>query len=229
LIPKRFEDVDIFKRSLSALGGHVRCRKLYILGGEPLLHPGILAIVSAAAGSGLADEVWVKTNGLLLPRMSEEFWRLVNGVAISVYPASQRALGRHRGSVEALAESHGVGLRYTKYDRFNFITTANARLSQSIVRHVFDGCEYKTFTHSVMDGRLFRCAPSVNLEAAGQEIEEADCLNLLSGSLTGSNIAGFLARTSPLSACRYCLGSSGGTFAHAMISPKAHRFHDRHA
>lgn len=228
-VPSRFESTGVLEQSLAALRGLLRCRKLYILGGEPLLHPQIEDILSVAANAQLGGEICLKTNGLLLPRMSPGFWQLVDRVAVSVYPASERALQRHRKEVEQMACAHRAELSYVNVDRFRHIVGAAARTSERLVRHVFEGCEYKTYTHSVSGGRLFRCAPSVNLRAASFHVADSDSVDLLGGAHTGDAVAGFLQSSVPLSACRYCLGSSGGTFPHTMASKAGRVLHDRHA
>ncbi len=58
------------------------------LGGEPLLNKDICSFMRAARESGVFRNIRVITNGLLLSKMSEEFWQLADIVRISVYPAT---------------------------------------------------------------------------------------------------------------------------------------------
>jgi len=56
------------------------------LGGEPTLNPKLVDILKIARESGIADTIEVWTNGLTLPRMSEEFWRSFDVLVLSIYP-----------------------------------------------------------------------------------------------------------------------------------------------
>jgi len=48
-------------------------KTLRFLGGEPLLHPGIIEFIILAKELGIGRRVQVVTNGILLNRMGERF------------------------------------------------------------------------------------------------------------------------------------------------------------
>lgn len=217
LLGPAYEDLDIMERALRNLAGALACQKLQVLGGEPLLHPRIVDVLRIAADSGLAPVVAVKTNGLLLPRMPVEFWKLATLVIVSVYPATERRLGQQRDRLAERAEANGTELIFRPFETFRQITKSSATSSPVLVTHVFQRCGYKKFTHSLRSGRLYRCAPSVNLAAAcGLPECDSDSMDALSPSGLPARLRDFLSSELPLEACRHCLGSSGAPFRHRV-------------
>src|SRR5579862_96948 len=83
-------DLNSFVESLAYLAPVASCDELRLLGGEPLLNKEICAFLLAARDSRLFRRLKVITNGLLLPKMSEEFWQLADIVRISLYPAAAK-------------------------------------------------------------------------------------------------------------------------------------------
>jgi molybdenum cofactor biosynthesis enzyme MoaA len=67
-----------------SLAACYRVESLKLLGGEPLLHSGLLDVINAVVEAGISDKVCVVTNGVLLPRMKDEFWGAVDEVWIQL-------------------------------------------------------------------------------------------------------------------------------------------------
>src|SRR4051812_36441009 len=80
VMPRKYVDPSSLQHDLDALAAVYHAGSVRLLGGEPLLHPGLLSVIEVAAESGIADEVAVITNGVLLPRMPIEFWATVDEV-----------------------------------------------------------------------------------------------------------------------------------------------------
>src|SRR6185369_13171665 len=217
LLGEAYEDVELMQQALSNLSGALICQKLQVLGGEPLLHPRLIDILRVASKSGLAPSLSIKTNGLLLSRMPEAFWQLTNHVIVSVYPATNQVLSRGRKCLDERAAAHGTILSFRQFPQFRYITKSQATASSALVTHTFQRCEYKRFTHSLRAGRLYRCAPSVNLASAQNFREEAgDSIDVLSPLNLDSRLTQFLSSDKPLNTCRFCLGSSGSSVDHSL-------------
>ena len=73
-------------RDLSVAARVLAPRVFKLVGGEPLLHPELVELVEVARRAAIAPRISLTTNGLLLPRMSEPFWRGLDAVTISLYP-----------------------------------------------------------------------------------------------------------------------------------------------
>jgi organic radical activating enzyme len=217
LLSEAYEDVEVMQQALSNLSGALICQKLQVLGGEPLLHPRLIDILRVASKSGLAPSLSIKTNGLLLSRMPEAFWQLTNHVIVSVYPATDQALSRERKRLDERASAHGTVLSFRPFSQFRYITKSQATASPALVTHTFQRCEYKRFTHSLRAGRLYRCAPSVNLASAQHLHEEdRDSIDALSPLNLGTRLTQFLSSNKPLNSCCFCLGSSGSSADHSL-------------
>src|SRR5438045_9060842 len=65
---KSFADADVVARDLTTLAPSYHAKVVRLLGGEPLLHPDLGAVIDAVRGSGVCDRVTLVTNGVLLPR-----------------------------------------------------------------------------------------------------------------------------------------------------------------
>lgn len=210
-----YEDPEILEHTLGNLSGHLSCRKLQVLGGEPMLHPRIDDILLVAARSGLAGKITVKTNGLLLHRASPRFWTLADEVIVSVYPATKRAIDPKRVQLQLTASSHGTALVFRKYDRFQKILVSSADREVGI-EDIYDRCEFKVFTHSVRDGRIYRCAPSVNLARGRADPEDTDSLDAMNPYELRARLDDFLSSRYPLRSCSSCMGSQGASFPHTI-------------
>jgi len=105
--------------SLAELSRSYHASYVKILGGEPLLHPDLLAVIAAVRDSAISDAVLVCTNGTLLNRMPDEFWRAVDAVEISMYPSRPLSDG-DLAIFDARAAEHGVDLLVNRYTHFRY-------------------------------------------------------------------------------------------------------------
>lgn len=90
--PKEFEPIESLKANMKMLGKACGdgVKKLFLIGGEPLLYPYLEEAMDALRSAFPKGELYIFTNGLQLPRMPESFWEGVkrNDIIISVtrYP-----------------------------------------------------------------------------------------------------------------------------------------------
>ena len=105
--PGRF--ADEFER-LSGIFSQIN--EIYLLGGEPLLHPRVTEFLEIARRYFPRSQIKLMSNGVLVPRMSEEFWRAMHDNRIllvcDLYP-----IGLKVEEIEALVERHAVELEWT--------------------------------------------------------------------------------------------------------------------
>lgn len=110
LAKKEFESLDNLEKSMSHLGkvcaGDVA--KVYLIGGETLLYPQLVeAMRLLRKYFPLPVEAHIFTNGIALPRMSEDFWVTARELdfimSITLYP-----IKFDYDSVTALCEKKGV-------------------------------------------------------------------------------------------------------------------------
>ena len=110
-----------------------------LLGGEPLLHPDLLSVIDAVRRSGVCDSISLTTNGLLLPRMTAEFWSAIDVVEVSLYPnrsikEEAQALCRDQ------ANRHNVALRFHAFDEFQESYSETGTDDDDLVRRIYATC-----------------------------------------------------------------------------------------
>ena len=116
MLPEKFADPAAFVRDFEALATVFHSRELRIVGGEPLLHPDLPRFLAEARRIGIADSIVVYTNGVLLHRVPEQFWRLIDELRVSVYPGIRRRLDDE--ACARLCDLHGVRLHFERYQTF---------------------------------------------------------------------------------------------------------------
>jgi organic radical activating enzyme len=216
LRPKDIADPDATYRDLTRLARCYRSREVVLLGGEPLLHPDLVALAEAVRASGITNSVGVHTNGVLLPRQGPEFWSAVDHVVVSVYPGHEP----READVEhwrTRCDEHGVMMEIHHYDSFRESHSEHGTQDMDLVRRIFDTCRivHEWRTHALIDGAFYKCAEAYFLPVLlGQQ--PRDGVPLTADDLAGRMLAHLNADT-PMYACRFCLGTVGKAFPHGQI------------
>jgi len=211
--PRGFASVESLRPDLALLSRYAHVGRFKIVGGEPLLHPRLLDLVRSVRESGLAEEVRIGTNGLLLARQPDAFWRDVDSVVVTVYPASASrldlALFRRR------AERHGTDLVVIRRPLFREPVVDFPIEDARLVRRISTSCVMGRFCHTLKNGRLFRCTVAscidyyLNRLGYATTFVETDGLRLEERGDMPARIRAYLRSDRPLGACQFCLGSVG--------------------
>lgn len=183
------------ERDLADLVPIIHARRFTLLGGEPLLHPDICGMLDVVRASGISDEVNVTTNGRLLPRMPEDFWKRVQHLFLSVYPNLPE-------SVVELARDHckkyGVKLEMARWTEFflQFKPKPDDGMES------FKMCQWKS-CFTVHDGHFYLCAQSAFFTDRFMSLpQNVDGLAL--PGLTEQALRDYMNRTTPFVACSIC-------------------------
>lgn len=224
LFDKTFIDPNEFHRDLTALVGVMRVGELKILGGEPLLHPRLLDFLEIGRAVGVAETLTVATNGLLLHRMDERFWRMIDRLWLSVYPGIAPKM--RADEVRKKGAAFGVRVDVMTMDRFHR-TLVNRRIKdEAFVQRIAVTCQLPVvnWCHTVRKGRYYRCSPSPyakdRLALCGIDYDGADQdgVSLHGNPELFQQLRRYVESREPLPACHYCLGSSGPLVAHRQLS-----------
>lgn len=214
-----FGEYEAELRALAAIPGiEGYFRALYLMGGEPLLHPRIVDVMALTRRLLPRVRIVLATNGILLGRMDEEFWdALVScGVklSLSVYPINVD----YDGLVEmAKARGADVGFAMDLTGRDSgkeaFLKVAvDPEGRQDPVRS-FNSCFFGGDFMQLFGGSIWNCQVAAHhavLDAAfGWEMahEAADRLPLASIA-TIDDIETFRRSAHPM--CRYCANDRMG-------------------
>ena len=208
----RVLDVDVFK----------------IMGGEPLLHPEITAILGVLRQTGISETIRLFTNGLLLHRMTDDFWRALDHLTISSY-SSAPVKPEHLRLVEDKAREFDVVLNVKPVDRFSEVMASERRLDDAATQAVYEACWLRHRCMVVRGGVFYKCTRAAyqkdfreRLDVKGRELdavpEPGDDGIALDAMDFEDRLLTYLNADRALAACRYCQGSSGPLVGHVQLS-----------
>lgn len=207
VLPQTFDPLKNLIRDMERAAEVMHAGTVCILGGEPTGHPKLIEIMREAARIGLGDRIQVLTNGMLLHRMSDEFWCELDVLKISIYPG--KTPDENVAMAKERQRAHGFDLEFydVASDPFRAVLTVNERSPES-AQATYDGCWYKTFTRKIEKGYFYRCctSPSISQLILGLG-PDADGIAL--DGLEPPALAAFLAQKEPAKSCSRCHGNMG--------------------
>jgi organic radical activating enzyme len=222
VVPKAFVDPAEVLADLTTLARHYRVDVVRLLGGEPLLHPDLLAVIAAVRASGIGEQVCVVTNGLLLLRMEPAFWQAVDRVDISMYPGRSPTAAQLT-KVKELARTHAVDLRPIRVDKFRESYSEMRNDDPRLVARIHSSCKivHDFRCHTVAHGVFYRCPQSYFipkiLDDGADGGPHVDGLTIRDEDGFGAQLLEYLNSTTPPQSCANCLGSAGRQFDHVQI------------
>lgn len=220
-LPHRFLDADSIERDLALLATAYRAGFIRVLGGEPLLHPRLLDVFAAVRRSGVAPRIEVVTNGVLLSRMAETFWRAVDLVIVSSYPGTSMS-AEQATHCQRLAERHGVALVFKYNDEFREQVAIRGAADAALVQQIYNTCQIAHVWRCqiVADGHFFKCPQAYTIPKAldgDAAAAYADGVRLSARPGLRDALLAYLQAPVPLQSCRRCLGAAGRLFAHRQV------------
>lgn len=210
LAEKEFADPERLERSMEHLGriGGDKVAQAYLIGGETLLYPRLTEAMEALRRHFPTQELYVFTNGLMLPRMPEGFWeaarRLDIIMAVTLYPVkfdydAALELCRERGvRTEVFGDRKAEGWFW----RFGLDPKKGQNRRLAHFKCYSRGCV------SITGGRLYPCSISACVghlnKACGTDFrhERGDWLNV--DAITDIDEVKRL-RDNPVPFCGYCV------------------------
>ena len=207
--PKEFEELELLRQEMSHLGNVCgsEVRECYLIGGETLLYPHLTEAMTMLRRYFPTQKLSIFTNGLLIPRMSDEFWQLAREldfhVVITIYPVKADyeaiiALCKEKG---VKTEVYGDRSQQDSFFRFP-LSPVKLRHNRKIHLSCFNrGCM------SVIGGYIYPCSISGCVShlnrAFGTDFrhEEGDRLKV---SEIGSAKEILRLYTRPVPFCGYC-------------------------
>lgn len=189
-----------------------------ICGGEPTLHPQIDEILKIIKQSDVSDILKVITNGLLLFKMSDTFWQLIDQLTVSNYisaPIRPALLEK----IKQKAKQFDVMLNIKHVEEFNEIFVEEAIEDKGRSQLIYDDCWMRHVCLIIRDGYFHKCTRSSymdkNLQLVGKPTSVGDSTFTFSDGIALSDPAfqekalQYLNSKTPLHSCRHCLGVSG--------------------
>jgi cyclic pyranopterin phosphate synthase len=195
------------EKDLNNLARVVHTDRWGALGGEPLLHRDLVAILTIARDSKIADLTEVWSNGILLPRQPAAFWRAFDVLVLSVYP------GKH--TPESLAWIHdkcrdeGVALVVKDegvHPNFKTMLEPRPDTDPAYTAHKFRTCFFRWFSRVANFGHLFTCCCGPHLPMLMQGRDYGADGIPITDTMTEADVEAYLHRSQPLGACTICAG-----------------------
>ena len=222
-------DPEEFTRDIGRMGELFKhdCERIFLMGGEPLLHPEIAGLMKITRDAFPSTRIVVYTNGLLLTKKEPEFWEACRdcniGIMISTYPISLDVQ-----AIKDKAKKFGVSLAWTSAPKAalrdsSFIVSPIDKTGSGDITKNFVYCFEANNCITLKHGRLFTCVFAAHVHHFSKKfgvdipITEADCIDIYKES-DAEAVLEKLAR--PIPACRFC---SGGRFTKSSRKITWHR------
>jgi hypothetical protein len=208
---ERFVSLDDIKKDLAQmskiLNGNVL--RIGVMGGEPLLHPQLNEILISTRLSFPKALIQLVTNGVLLPRQDEEFWRMCGEQNI-VIVNTKYPVNLDYEAIKQTADMHGV--KFEHYGDTGKVTKTSYKIPLDIEgrqdpRKSFIECFHANSLPLLMEGKLYSCTVAPNVRhfnkrfGTRMELEDGDFLDIHSVK-KAPELFQFLSSPKPF--CRYC-------------------------
>jgi organic radical activating enzyme len=215
-------------QTLHTMSGVIHADVFKIMGGEPLLHPEITEVIRVVRRSGIGDVVRLFTNGLLLHRMDDAFWRALDHLTISSYDSAP-VRPEHLRLIEEKARQFDVVLNVKNVDAFSHVMNDVRQRDDSIVYETWKRCWLRHRCLVARDGRFYSCTRAAYLPELHERLtltdpyrdpearRDADSVAIDDDDLAAKVLA-LLNRDTPVNACRFCLGGDGPRERHRQLS-----------
>ena len=211
LASEHFTDIDMFNKDLKRMAELFPAEEMLQInleGGEPLLNKDIVYFIESAHRYFPKTTIQIFTNGILLPKMDETFWKTCckYGVVLEItkYP-----IKLDYQEIELLAIQHQVEYRY--YNTEIIKTSMHKPLDLEGKQDKYENFEncYMANGKCVMlkEGKLYPCTLIPNLETFNHtfhknlKVTDKDYIDIYS-DVTAEEIYEFLSNPTP--ACKYC-------------------------
>lgn len=213
LAEEEFLDINSFEKDcsrLSELFDGEMCA-IFLMGGEPLLHPQITEFMRVARKAFPIGKVALVTNGLLLRDMPEDFWEACKKYDVIIehtcYP-----IKLDYDELEKITDSKGV--KYNQFDRFHHTQFKRYPICDpllgehsSLSTRNFLSCRLASNSEQLRNGKLYPCPQAAYASHLKKyfdlnlHLSEKDGVDIYSVK-SGDELLEKLSR--PIPFCRYC-------------------------
>ena len=193
------EDFKKLKKIFDNIG------KIYIVGGEPLLHPNLLDILEPLRNIYPKSKIVIITNGILLDKQNENFFNALKKYNIALSMTHYPLNIDYEGWIEKLSKI-GIKTYYFSLNR-NKMKKQNLDLNGKNDKKIaFQKCWEKK-CHFVRDGKLYVCTPAPNIRFLNKyfnldfKLGKNDYIDL--NKVKSASYINALFKK-PIDFCRYC-------------------------
>lgn len=206
---EEFADLQEFKSDMSRLSEILRgdIFEVHLLGGEPLLHPQVDEFMIFARELLPKANIYIVTNGILLLKMPESFWRTASSINI-IIKITKYPINLDMEAIHKKAEAQGVRLNVLEFIMDNWDKLVfNLEGKLNPVDSFLNCPRSNEFCVRLYKGRLYPCTVIGNAEHFNRRFNQnlvhtdEDSIDIYS-AVTAKDIFTFLANPFPF--CRFC-------------------------
>lgn len=215
-------NVQQYRQDLEAAAQVLHAQEFCVLGGEPLLHPDLLRLLSIAREVRIGDKITLVTNGTMLHKVESDLWKMIDTLWLSVYPGVK--LRPSLEDLHGICSDNGVALDVHRTSSFTRRLLYRKNPNPESVAWIYERCKlaHEWSCYSIYVGRFFKCSPAPFMQQrlALNNIAfhaPADGVSLHDNPFLRNDIEQYLLSNCPLEACAYCLGSSGFDVPHRQL------------
>jgi len=202
LCPPTFADIDEFTADMNSMASLFSAvRQIYLLGGEPLLHPRLPEFIYAARAAFPRTHISLMTNGLLVTRMGSEFWESLAKTR-TILLCDSYPINLPVEKIDRLGREHGVEVEWT-IPREDFFKIPIDPRGGHDVQSSFNRCQGFNNCPIIRHGRIYPCAYTAfadvfreRFDVEGLRVSDADSISIR-GDVDGESVIDFLRKPVP--------------------------------
>lgn len=202
-----FADLGEFEADMRSMADHFSAvRQIYLLGGEPLLHPRVADFVRVAREAFPRTRIYLMTNGTLVTKMPESFWATLHDTRV-VLLADSYPIGLPKDEIDRLGRKYDVTVEWTE-PREEFFKIPIDPAGGHDAAASFRACQGYNNCPIIKDGRVYPCAYIAFADVfrdrfglEGLEVSPRDSISI-GADTSGDEVMDFL--TNPVPWCRHC-------------------------
>jgi organic radical activating enzyme len=207
----RFYDLEQFNRDIVELSKACRVNLLWFLGGEPLLNPKISEFIETSKKIDFAKIHAISTNGVLIPKMEDRFFKAVDYIFVALYPALSKLKPKLTQRLSEQAKIHGFRFNVASRSHFYNIETSE-KLPDDVARESYNKCDRIKKGPFVENGYFYKCMRPVTTKEYLQNrgyVGDIPNFNKTDGveihvPLLKERITAYMASKEPLESCYFC-------------------------
>ena len=206
-----FENLEVFEKDFKRLSelSQGNIDSIGLMGGEPLLHPDLIKFFPIAREYFPKSNIQLITNGILLLKQNEEFWRAAAESKIEII-TTKYPINIDHDLIKRTAKSHRVKFKYysstgtilktISFLPFNIEGTSNEYDS-------FTKCHHANTCVFLRNGRMFPCSIAPNIHHFNKYfnqnllLSEKDSIDIHAAA-SMNELLEFFAK--PIPSCKYC-------------------------
>lgn len=207
---EEYIDLEKMKQDFKRLGEifNGEASRIYLIGGEPLLHPKIKECMKIARAYFQKGKISVFTNGLLLLKQDKGFWDICKENNISIIVTKYPISIDYKKIVEKVKEEKIEIIFFGESEDFKYMTNLGLDIEgKQDINRSFSNCGEANNCIKLKDGKLFTCTRPAAIYKFNKffgenlEVTEKDYIDIYKEK-SKEDILKKLAN--PIPFCRYC-------------------------